>query len=120
MVKMTKGGVVYLFVRWNNIYIHDTLGSDHLSMQITVTQNAAKYTRQEVRDAAVARELIRKLGDPTPGDICERLRIGKIKNVTVTPSDVWRSMAIWGKSGASIKRKPPTRHRWSSSRTTGG
>jgi hypothetical protein len=45
MVKMTKGGVV--FMRWNNIYIHDTtdpshtLGSDHLSMQITVRQNAA-------------------------------------------------------------------------------
>jgi hypothetical protein len=56
MVKMIKGGVVYLFVRWNNIYIHDTtnsghtFGSDHLSMQITVTQNAVKYTKREFRE----------------------------------------------------------------------
>jgi hypothetical protein len=70
--------------------------------------NAAKYTKREVRDAAAARELMRKLGDPTPGDMCERLRIGKIKNVTVTLSDVWRFIAIWGKSGASIKAKTTT------------
>jgi hypothetical protein len=70
-----------------------------------VTQNAAKYTKREVRDAAAARELMR---NPTSGDMCERLRIGKIKNVTVTPSDVWRSIAIWGKSGASIKGKTTT------------
>jgi hypothetical protein len=69
MVKMTKGEVVYLFVRCNNIYFHDTtnsghtLSSNHLSMQIMVTQNAAKYTKREVRDAAA---LMRTLGDQTP------------------------------------------------------
>jgi hypothetical protein len=49
-----------------------------------------------------------KLGDPTPRDMCERLRLGKIKDVTMTPCDVWRSIAIWGKSGASIKGKTTT------------
>jgi hypothetical protein len=111
MIKMKKGGLVYLFVRWDNIYIHDTknpghvLASDHLSMVTTVKNNASKYTKREVKDAEKARDLMRKIGDPSPESMCERLRLGKIKSTEVTPSDVWRSIAIWGKSIETIKGK---------------
>jgi hypothetical protein len=59
-IKMVKGGVVYVFVRWKNIYVHDTrdpghtLGSDHLSIQSVVRPNAAKYTKREVKQVATA------------------------------------------------------------------
>jgi hypothetical protein len=90
------------------------LGTDSSSMECRSTQipswhtrkgirSSAKYTIAPIPGATFFRSEQGKLGDPTPGDMCERLRLGKIKNVTVTPCDVWRS-----KSGASSKGKTTT------------
>jgi hypothetical protein len=71
----------------------------------TVQQNAAKYTRREAKDAAAAREMFRKLADPSPASFVERLRGRRIANTTLTPSDVWRLVDIWRKSMEAIKGK---------------
>jgi hypothetical protein len=41
--------------------------------------------------------MMRKLADPSPASMAERLRGRRIANATLTPSDVWRSIDIWGK-----------------------
>jgi hypothetical protein len=100
-LRMYRDGDVYILVRWENMYIHGTKDSAHVLSPAaplctsTVHQNAAKYTRREVKDAAAAREMMRKLADPSPASMAERLRGGRIANTTFTPSDVWRSIDIW-------------------------
>jgi hypothetical protein len=81
----------------------------HLSMQSVVRQNAAKYTKREVKEAVAARELMRKLGDPTPNDMCERLRLGNIRNTTVTPSDEWRSIVRCRRKSRKYLRRKQSR-----------
>ena len=48
---------------------------------------------------------MRRLATPSPGSLAERLRLGEIANTTVTPSDVWRAIYIWGKPMEAIKGK---------------
>jgi hypothetical protein len=71
----------------------------------TVHQTTAKYTRREVKDAAAARDVLRNLADPSPANMAERLRGGRIANATLTPSDIWRPINIWVKSLETIKGK---------------
>jgi hypothetical protein len=109
-IRMEKDGPFYVFVRWNNIYVHDTTNEAHTSyenvcMSFNVKEKMAKYTKREVRDAAAARDLMRRLADPSPSSVAERLRSGRIAHTTLVPEDIWRSMDIWGKTHETIKGK---------------
>jgi hypothetical protein len=109
-VQMVENGPVYVFKRWENIYVHDTNSEESIieSMPIfasSVAENAAKYTKREVKAAAEARELMRKLGDPSAASIAESLKMGRIANTNLTADDVWRSIDIWGRTSQSIKGK---------------
>jgi hypothetical protein len=89
---MYRDGNVHMFVRWENIYTNVLSPAAPLC-------TSAKYTRREVKDAAAAREMMRKLADPSPASMAERLRGGRFANTTLTPSDVWKSLeTIKGKT----------------------
>jgi hypothetical protein len=72
---------------------------------VSCSSKCSLVHKKEVKDAAAAREMMKKLADPSPASMAERLRGGRIANTTLTPSDFWRSIDIWGKSLETIKDK---------------
>jgi hypothetical protein len=78
---MCRDGDLYMFVRWENIYIYDTKHS-----LCTSTVHQMQLSTQEEKFE------MRKLADSSPASMTERLRVGSIANTTLTPSDVWRSI----------------------------
>jgi hypothetical protein len=56
-------------------------------MPLTVKARMARFTKREIKDAAAARNLMRKLADPSPCSLAERLRSGRISHTILTPED---------------------------------
>jgi hypothetical protein len=75
-------------------------------MSLTVKEHMTRFTKRKIKDAAAAQILMRKLADPSPSSLAEKLRSA---HTTLTPEDVCRSMEIWGKTPKTIKGKT-TRH----------
>ena len=67
----------------------------------TVAGNAAQYSRQDVRGAAKARELERRLGMPSTGRL--EAALPSLVNAEVTAADLRRHVAIGGKAVAKVR-----------------
>lgn len=70
----------------------------------TVAGNAAQYSRQDVRGAAKARELERRLGMPSTARI--EAALPSLINAEVTAADLRRHVAIGGKPVAKVRVGP--------------
>ena len=71
----------------------------------TIDENEKLFAPRQVRDAKVARELMRRLGYVSAKDEAAMLNSGAILNCPVTAADVYRATRIYGKDIATLKGK---------------
>ena len=69
----------------------------------TVASNESDYTTKEIKQARVARDLQRKLGNPTDSTLCKALSQGYIISKDVVPSDIKRAHTIYGPNTEGLK-----------------
>ena len=74
-----------------------------LMLVTTVTDKMKKYTVRQVKQAELAREYQRKLGQ-----LIKLIGQGKLFNSNITAQDVVRSLDIWGPDLGSLKGKTPS------------
>jgi len=88
------------------LYYHEIV-PDRQTVQLatTVTDNESRYTQREIQGARKARQLSMQLAYPSADALCRALSNGTIHNTTVTPSDVRRADAIYGKDVAALRGK---------------
>ena len=72
-------------------------------MVTTVTDNESQYSIRDVKSARLARDLQRRLGNPTDTTLSKLLSDGYIIDPTVLPGDVLRATAIYGPNVEGLK-----------------
>ena len=76
----------------------------HSSAMInTVASNESNYTTREIKQAKAARDLQRRLGNPTDSTLCKALSQGYIISKDVVPSDITRAHTIYGPNTEGLK-----------------
>jgi hypothetical protein len=67
-------------------------------MYATVQENELVYTRDEVRRAKLAHELVRNSGYPSPSEVVHLLQDGNVRGIPATlgKADVERAYRIYG------------------------
>ena len=90
-----------------NIYPHCTLVT-------TIEENKKMFTKRQVCNAELARDLYRKIGRPGEDAFEDILRTNKIHNCPVTVDDARRAVAIYGPDIPKLKGTttagPPVAH----------
>jgi hypothetical protein len=71
----------------------------------TVANNKQAYTRCKIKGADRARELYKKIGQPSKQEFVEILQSNLIPNCPVTPDDARRALKIYGPDVATLKGK---------------
>ena len=88
--------------RANGLYICD-IQSTALALVTTVFENEAHLTSRELRETREARDLQRRLGNPTDSSLCKVLSQGFITNKHVLPTHVVRATHIYGPNIECLK-----------------
>ena len=105
-IQVAERGGVYVFSRRGQSKLYTCNLSDSKRVLVdTVRENMSKYTKREVKRAFEAKELQRRLGIATAGQLIKLLAAGKIRNTDIQVQDVVRSVEIWGKDLANLKGK---------------
>jgi hypothetical protein len=87
----------------------DTMVTEpRLAMVVTVANKKKKYSKRQVRQAEVAREYQRKLGNASPGQLIKMIGQGQLTMSGITAQDVVRALDIWGPDLGSLKGKTPS------------
>ena len=120
ILQMKEFGPVYIFKRVRNQFICD-LRSDVIRNDVhnvdnnsvfagvaTVQERMKIFTWAEVQRAEEARELQRKLGYSSPGQMIRQIQHGKLET-RITSTDVINSVYIFGKSLGEVKGKTTAR-----------
>ena len=112
----------------NNLYAYETNGEIHnktrdhkpedqhdphvmsliqsvISLIQRVTENETYYTKRQLKQARIARNLLHALGNPTIEDLRTVLRINTIKNCPVISEDLAIMKRVYGPDPAPIKGK---------------
>jgi hypothetical protein len=91
------GGKMVEFVRRNKLYVADW-STTGLFMYATVRENEQVYTREEVRRAKLAYELIRNSGYPSANEVVHLIHDGNVRGMpsTLSKADVERAYRIYG------------------------
>ncbi len=71
----------------------------------TTKANEMMFSKRQVRDAQVAKELMRRLGYASVKDEALLVNSGAILNCPVTTTNVYRAVKIYGSDVASLKGK---------------
>ena len=71
----------------------------------SVVQNERLFTKREIQQAKLAKDLVRKLGYPSIHDVIKMINQGIIINCPVTVQDIQRSIQVYGEDIASLKGK---------------
>jgi hypothetical protein len=82
-VVQAAGGKTVEFVRRNKLYVADWVATG-LHMYATVQENELVYTRDEVRRAKLAYELVRNSGYPSPSEVVHLLQDGNVRGMPAT------------------------------------
>ena len=97
-------GVCSFTRRQNGLYVCDVLPEPHSTVMInTVASNESNYTTREIKQAKAARDLQRRLGNPTDSSLCKALSQGYIISKNVVPSDITRAHTIYGPNTEGLK-----------------
>ena len=75
----------------------------------TVEGRKQQFTKAQVRRAELAIQMLRKLADPSPENLCKLLNTGAILNCPITATDVRRAVNLFGPSLESIRGKTKRR-----------
>ena len=84
--------------------------TQHLSFVNTVSDNLTRYSRRQIGQARVARELLAKVGYPKESDLKSILDLGLFHNCSITSNDVDMATQIYGPSIPLLKGKTVRRH----------
>jgi hypothetical protein len=94
-VRLSSGKEIK-FVRRNKLYVADWQDTG-LYVCATVRENESVYTRDEVRRAEMAYELVRTAGYPSPTEVLHLIQDGNIRGMpTLSRADVERAYRIYG------------------------
>ena len=97
-------GVCSFSRRENGLYVCDIpISATRTAMVTTVTDNESQYSIRDVKSARLARDLQRRLGNPTDTTLSKLLSEGYIIDPTVLPGDVLRATAIYGPNVEGLK-----------------
>ena len=96
----------HVFTNSNGHYVSSSKEAHTLIAQ--VSDNERNFSPRELTSARKAKELVERLGFPSPEAVKEALRRGTINNVPVTTQDVTRAYAIYGPDIPSLKGKTTT------------
>ena len=99
-----RHGVCSFSRRENGLYVCDVPASaTRTAMVTTVSDNESHYSIRDVKRARSARDLQRRLGNPTDTVLGKLLSNGYIIDPTVLPGDVLRATAIYGPNVEGLK-----------------
>ena len=102
-VRMTEQGDTFVFERKHGIYV---LSSRYeRALVTTVEENKKRFTKDEVKRAEEADELIRRLGYPSEEAVAKQLNRGGIINCKLTSRDIKNRREIYGPPVGSLKEK---------------
>ena len=93
----------------NGLYVCDFSDppDTHVGMTATVSDNASQYTKREISQATLARDLQHALANPPDAKLTAALDKGDIQGTRVTATDVRNATYIFGPNVDA--RSPPTR-----------
>jgi hypothetical protein len=94
------------------LFVYDAFWNKDHQEQIhitTVQQNESRFTKDEVKRAKLAQEMIHRLGYISTKDLCEMIKKGMMVNLSITAQDVVRARAIYGPTLGELKGKTVTR-----------
>ena len=80
-------------------------GKHIVTLVSTVTQNKKKYSKREIKQAALARRYQINLGPCTSTELIKLITRGKLDNNRIVAQDVIRAYDIWGPALANLKGK---------------
>ncbi len=84
------------FTHRNKLYVADCQDTG-LYMCATVCENESVYTREEVRKAQQAYELVRAAGSPSPTEVLHLVQDGNIRGMpALSRADIERAYRIYG------------------------
>ena len=69
----------------------------------TIAENESAYSKREINNAKIARQLQKRLGYPTTESMVRMIRSATIKDIPITEQDVIRADIIYGKDISAIK-----------------
>ena len=96
----------YMFSKKGNLYVCDfSSQNSQMAMVQTVEENESLYTKRQVEDAKIARDLKKQLGYASDKDLIKLINSGGIINCPVTAHDVYRASRIYGYDIPSLKGK---------------
>ena len=98
-----------IFKERNGLYVGNFKNYLNQAFITTVTDNETVFSKREVEDAKIARDLSAKLGFPSSGILAKFLNRGGIINCPITSTDVRRAEHIYGKDIGAIKGKTTKR-----------
>ena len=75
-------------------------------MVTTVSHNETQFTTREVKEAREARDLQRRLGNPTDSSLCKVLLQGHITSRNVLPTHIVHATEIYGPN-VTVRRPVP-------------
>ena len=108
IVQVHEDSKIYTFSRNSdtNTYICDlecdvtdcySIAGRHIvTLVTTVTENKKKYSKREVKQAALARKYQINLGPCNSTDLIKSITRGKLDNNKIVAQDVIRAYDIWG------------------------
>ena len=87
------------------------MNNRELVLMNTVRDNMRGYSKDQIKQAKIARDLLSIIGYPSDKDFKSIIDAPMIKNCPVTVDDINRSTAIFGKDvptlkGKTVRRKP--------------
>ena len=116
-LRSKSSGKTYVFARKNvkgsegRFYTYDTRSEFELApdaaMVQTVEENLGRFTKREVKQAKLARELLARMGFPSVTEAISMMNSGT--NFDVTARDFQVAESIWGKDRASLQGKTTKR-----------
>jgi hypothetical protein len=94
-----------VFSRREKLYVADLYEAEGI-VQVTVRENEAMYTKEEVKRAKVAHEFLRNSGYPSVGEATHLLMDGNVKGVPLLMrSDIERAYKIYGQHPEYVRGK---------------
>jgi hypothetical protein len=112
IVFLNNGGEYHFRLNHQGLYVCDfdnfpVFRINHASITLvhTVYENEQLFTKREVEQARIAKDVMRQLAYPSIKDMVSMIKNGVIINLPITIHDIYRAFRIYGPDIAALKGK---------------